>query len=88
MEHIQSKNLGLKVRNLALELNNTRRNRFSSLNNSKSHGCFQKVTSISDLSKKDSEALKNSRETDKIISKVIGYINAANKNSRKTLIKL
>ena len=91
LEHIQSKNLGLKVRNLALELNNTHgETDLAHLITLNLMDVFQEVTSISDLSKKDSEALKNSRETDKIISKVIGYINAANKNSKenpnKTLI--
>ena len=91
LEHIQSKNLGLKVRNLAIELNNTHgETDLAHLITLNLMDVFQEVTSISDLSKKDSEALKNSRETDKIISKVIGYINAANKNSKenpnKTLI--
>ena len=91
MEHIQCKNLGLKVRNLALELNNTHgETDLAHLITLNLMDVFQEVTSISDLSKKDSEALKNSRETDKIISKVLGYINAANKNSKenpnKTLI--
>lgn len=84
LEHIQSKNLGLKVRNLAIELNNTHgETDLAHLITLNLMDVFQEVTSISDLSKKDSEALKNSRETDKIISKVIGYINAANKNSKE-----
>ena len=84
LEHKQSKNLGFKVRNLALELNNTHgETDLAHLITLNLMDVFQEVTSIYDLSKKDSEALKNSRETDKVISEVIKYISDANKKAKE-----
>ena len=84
LEHKQSKNLGLKVRNLALELNNIHNETdLAHLITLNLMDVFQEVTSISDLSRKDSEALKFSRETDKLISEVIKYISDANKNAKE-----
>ena len=72
LEHIQSKNLGFKVRNLALELNNTHNERDLAHSITLNlMDVFQEVTTISDLSKKDSEVLKSSREEDKVISEVM-----------------
>ena len=84
LEHTQSKNLGLKVRNIALELNNTHNETdLAHLITLNLMDVFQEVTSISDLSRKDSEALKFSRETDKVISEVIKYISDANKKAKE-----
>ena len=84
LEHIQSKNLGFKVRNLALELNNTHNERDLAHSITLNlMDVFQEVTTISDLSKKDSEVLKSSREEDKVISEVMEYITDAKKNAKE-----
>lgn len=84
LEHKQSKNLGLKVRNLALKLNNIHNETdLAHLITLNLMDVFQEVTSISDLSRKDLEALKFSRETDKVISEVINYILDANKKAKE-----
>jgi len=84
LEHLQSKNLGFKVRNIALELNNTyNETDLAHLITLNLMDVFQEVTSISDLSRKDSEALQFSRETDKVISEVIKYISEANKKAKE-----
>ncbi len=84
LEHIQSKNLGFKVRSLALELNNTHNERDLAHSITLNlMDVFQEVTTISDLSKKDSEVLKSSREEDKVISEVMEYITDAKKNAKE-----
>ena len=84
LDHTQSKNLGFKVRNLALELNNTHNERDLAYSITLNlMDVFQEVTSISDLSKRDSEALKSSREEDKVISEVMEYITEAKINAKE-----
>ena len=84
LEHKQSKNLGLKVRNLALELNNTHNERDLAHSITLNlMDVFQEVTTISDLSKKDSEVINSLREEDKVISEVMEYITDAKNNAKE-----
>ena len=85
LEHIQSRELGIKVRNLALELHNVHKEtdlaRLITIN---LEDVFKEVTSLSDLSKKDSEILNSVLNQDKIISEVSMYIADANKKSKES----
>ena len=71
LEHIQSKNLGIKVRNIALDLQNMHSETdLAHLITLNLMDVFKEVTTLSDLSRKDSQALKTLLEKDEIMSKL------------------
>ena len=88
LEHIQSKNLGIKVRNLALDLQNTHSETdLAHLITLNLMDVFKEVTTLSDLSRKDSQVLKTLLEEDEIMSKlsIIGkYAAIAKVNAEAT----
>ena len=82
LEHIQSRDLAMKVRNLAIELNNkygeTKLARLIALN---LEDVFQEVTSIFELAGNDAEDLRLINYKDDVISKLVEYITAIRSKS-------